>query len=217
LPFAAVNTIAAVLQIVVLDSRPAGWKLCHQRADLTSALQPLLKSYETSMRIPAFLTLASLVAPSTSATAQTLEITGELLTSTCKVETVGGVLSVAMGKVDLISLNAATRAGQKNMSVKLDCKGAGAAQEVGVRFAGMTHGSTGHLALTPTSTATNVGVAIYNQAGNLQKIGDDPTQWVTIPAGGNGELNYSIWYASPGKNATAGTANASGSFVVLYK
>lgn len=169
------------------------------------------------MRIPAFLTLAPLLALSTSAAAQKLEITGELLTSTCKVETVNGVLSVAMGKVDLVSLNADTRAGQKNMAVKLDCKGAGSAQEIGVRFAGMTHASTGHLALTPTSTATNVGVAIYNPVGKLQKIGDDPAQWVKVPAGGTGELNYSLWYASPGRNATAGTANASGSFVVLYK
>jgi len=40
---------------------------------------------------------------------------------------------------------------------------------------------------------------------------------VTIPAGASGQLDYSAWYASPATNATAGSANASGDFVVLYK
>lgn len=155
------------------------------------------------------------VAPTTFA--DTLEITGELMTSTCSVASAGGTISVPMGQVDLASVNAATRAGQKNFSITLDCTGSGASQDVGVRFGGTPHGSTGNLALTPASGATNVGVALYDASGAHQKIGDDPTQWVTIAAGGSGQLDYSAWYASPTKNATAGTAHASGDFVVLYK
>ncbi|HEL4831125.1 TPA: type 1 fimbrial protein [Stenotrophomonas maltophilia] len=158
-----------------------------------------------------------LLAAAPSAFAETLEITGELMTSTCSVASAGGTISVPMGKVDLASVNAAARAGQKNFTISLDCTGSGAAQDVGIRFGGTPHGSTGNLALTAASGATNVGVALYDASGAHQKIGDDPAQWVTIPAGGSGQLDYSAWYASPAQNATAGTANASGDFVVLYK
>ncbi|WP_439448035.1 fimbrial protein [Stenotrophomonas sp. ATs4] len=159
--------------------------------------------------------LSAFAAP--AAFAEKLEITGELTTSTCAVGAVGGAITVPMGKVDLASVNAGTRAGQKNFSIALDCTGSGAAQDVGVRFGGTTDGATGNLALTAASVATNVAVALYDVAGNHQKIGDDPMQWVTIAAGGSGQLDYSAWYASPAQNATAGTANASGDFVVLYK
>ena len=130
------------------------------------------------------------VAPTTFA--DTLEITCELLTSTCSVASAGGTISVPMGQVDLASVNAATRAGQKNFSITLDCTGSGASQDVGVRFGGTPHGSTGNLALTAASGATNVGVALYDASGAHQKIGDDPTQWVTIAAGGSGQLDYSV-------------------------
>jgi type 1 fimbria pilin len=152
-----------------------------------------------------------------AAMAERLEITGELMTSTCAVGSSGGAITVPMGKVDLASVNANTRAGQKNFSISLDCTGSGTAQEVGVRFGGTPHGSTGNLALTATSVATNVGVALYDANGDHQKIGDDPSVWVTIAAGGSGQLDYSAWYASPSQDATQGIANASGDFVVLYK
>lgn len=168
----------------------------------------------TSFRL---LGLSLLIAAAPATHAEQLEITGELMTSTCAVQSTGGTLTVPMGKVDLVSVNAGTRAGQKNFSINLDCTGSGAAQEVGVRFGGTPDGSTGNLALTAASTASNVGVALYDAGGAQQKIGDDPAVWVTIPAGGAGQLDYSAWYASPAQNATAGTANASGDFVVLYK
>lgn len=163
------------------------------------------------------LSLSVLAAAAPSVSAETLEITGELMPSTCSVGSTGGTITVPMGKVDLASVNANTRAGQKNFTIALDCSGSGASQEVGVRFGGTPDGSTGNLALTATSVATNVGVALYDAAGNHQKIGEDPAVWVTIPAGASGQLDYSAWYASPATNATAGSANASGDFVVLYK
>ncbi|HDS1511323.1 type 1 fimbrial protein [Stenotrophomonas maltophilia] len=161
--------------------------------------------------------VALLAAAAPSAFAEELEITGELMTSTCSVASAGGTVTVPMGQVDLASVNAGTRAGQKNFSISLDCTGSGAPQDVGVRFGGTADGSTGNLALTAASTATNVGVALYDASGNHQKIGEDPVQWVTIAAGGSGQLDYSAWYASPAQSATAGTANASGDFVVLYR
>jgi type 1 fimbria pilin len=161
------------------------------------------------------LSVFAIAAPSVSA--ESLEITGELMTSTCSVGSTGGTITVPMGKVDLASVNASTRAGQKNFTIALDCSGSGASQDVGVRFGGTPDGSTGNLALTAASTATNVGVALYDAAGNQQKIGEDPAVWVTIAAGGSGQLDYSAWYASPAQNARAGTANASGDFVVVYK
>ncbi|EVT71183.1 major fimbrial subunit [Stenotrophomonas maltophilia 5BA-I-2] len=157
------------------------------------------------------------LAVSPAAFAENLEITGELMTSTCAVQSTGGTITVDMGKVDLKSVNANTRAGQRNFSIGLDCSGSGSAQEVSVRFGGTPDGSTGNLALTAASGADNVGVALYDAAGNHQKIGEDPTHWVTIPADSAGQLDYSAWYASPGQDAIAGTANASGDFVVLYK
>lgn len=160
----------------------------------------------------------SALALSSSAFAEKLEITGEIITSTCAVNTTGGAVTVPMGKVDLAAINLAERAGQKNFAINLDCTGSGSAQTVGIRFGGMPDGGTGNLALSG-STATNVGVALYDANGVHQKIGDDPdaASMVTIPANGSENLRFSAWYASPGKNATAGTANATGDFVVLYK
>ncbi|HDS1104273.1 fimbrial protein [Stenotrophomonas maltophilia] len=163
------------------------------------------------------LTFSLLSITAAPAFAERLEITGELITSTCTVGSTGGAITVPMGKVDLASVNAATRAGHKNFTITLDCSGSGASQDVGVRFGGVQDGSTGNLALTATSTAGNVGVALYDSTGNQQRVGEDPTVWVTIPANGNGQLDYSAWYASPAMNATAGTADASGDFVVLYR
>lgn len=153
-----------------------------------------------------------------SAFAEKLEITGEIITSTCAVNTTGGAVTVPMGRVDLAAINAAERAGQKNFAINLDCTGSGSPQTVGIRFGGMPDGNTGNLALT-SSTATNVGVALYDANGIHQKIGDDPSaaSLVTIPPNGSENLRFSAWYASPGKNATAGTANATGDFVVIYK
>jgi len=155
------------------------------------------------------------VAP--SAFAEKLNITGEIMPTTCEVRAAAGTITVAMGRVELSSLNSGMRAGQKNFSIQLDCVGAGTAQEVGVRFGGAPDGSTGNLALDAGSGAGNVGVALFDAAGNHQKIGEDPVQWVSIPAAGKGRLDYSAWYASPGQNATAGTANATGDFLVVYK
>ncbi len=155
---------------------------------------------------------------SAPAMAEKLEISGELTTSTCQVSTIGGAVTVPMGRVDLTGVNAAERAGQKNFTVSLDCTGSGSSQEVGIRFGGTPYGSTGYLALTGGATAaTNVGVAIYDAEGRLQKIGDDPASFVTVPASSKQDLRFSAWYASPGRNATAGTADATGDFVVIYK
>ncbi|MDX3933236.1 MAG: fimbrial protein [Stenotrophomonas sp.] len=164
-----------------------------------------------------FLAAILLLPTAPVALAEQLEITGELLPSTCLVQTPGGAISVPMGKVDLASVNANTRAGQKNFSITLDCSGSGAPQDVGIRFGGAAHGSSGDLALTGASTARNVSVAIYDADGRHQRIGDDPTRWVTVAAGATGVLAYSAWYSAPGQDAEAGTADASGNFVVLYK
>jgi len=135
-----------------------------------------------SNRLNLLVASALALAVSPAAFAEKLEITGELMTSTCSVDATGGTVTVPMGKVDVASVN----------------------------------GSTGNLALDATSVATNVGVALYDASGNQQKLGEDPLQWVDIPAAGTGQLDYSAWYSSPGRNATAGSANATGDFVVLY-
>ncbi|WP_353086062.1 fimbrial protein [Stenotrophomonas sp.] len=169
-----------------------------------------------SNRLNLLVASALALAVSPAAFAEKLEITGELMTSTCSVDATGGTVTVPMGKVDVASVNAADRAGMKNFSILLDCTGSGAAQKVGVRFGGTPDGSTGNLALDAASSARNVGVALYDAGGNQQKLGEDPLHWVDIPAAGTGQLHYSAWYSSPGRNATAGSANATGDFVVLY-
>lgn len=153
--------------------------------------------------------------------AEKLEISGEIIASTCVVDTnTSGAVTVSMGRVDLAAVNAAERTGQKNFTIEVNCSGSGSPQTVGVRFAGPPDGSTGNLALTASPTAaTNVGVALYDVQGVHQKLGDDPStaSRVVIPANATGSLRYSAWYASPGKNATAGRADATADFVVIYQ
>lgn len=160
------------------------------------------------------LALLTLTSP---ALAAQLEVTGELVASTCTVDGGGGAINVAMGKVDLEEVNSQESAGQKNFSIALDCSGSTGEQSVGLRFGGPVDGSSGNLALIATSSATNVGVAIFDASGKHQRVGEQPISFVTIPAQGKAELQYSVRYASPGKNATAGTANASGDFTIIYQ
>lgn len=157
---------------------------------------------------------SALAAP--AAMAEKLEITGELVPTTCHVTSTGGTVTVDMGKVDLASVNSNIRAGQKNFSIALDCSGSGNDQDVGLRFGGTPASTSGNLALNAGSGARNVSVALVDSDGNQQKIGDNPTRFVTVPAGGSTSLDYSAWYEAEG-TATAGTANASGDITVLYK
>jgi type 1 fimbria pilin len=102
--------------------------------------------------MPLILRLLSLFAlgvATSSVSAETLEITGELMTSTCSVGSTGGTITVPMGKVDLASVNASTRAGQKNFTIALDCSGSGASQDLGVRFGGMPGCREMHAAQRP--------------------------------------------------------------------
>lgn len=145
-----------------------------------------------------------------------LEITGELVPTTCEVVAQGGALTVAMGRIDVATINTGMHVARKEFSIDLDCAGVAGPQQVGIRFSGRTDGSSGNLALTPGG-AGNVGVALYDAAGNRQQIGKDPLQWLDITAFRRSQLVYSASYASPAGNATAGPANASADLVVVYK
>lgn len=143
-----------------------------------------------------------------------LQITGELITSTCSVHTTG--LAVHMGRVDLASVNTQPRAGRKDIRVLMDCRGSASAATIGVRFDGVTAGDTGHLALRGDASARNVAVALFSSEDIPLRVGEEGQVKLHAAAGHLQRLDFSAWYVSPGKNATAGTANAAGEMRIVY-
>lgn len=86
-----------------------------------------------------------------------------------------------------------------------------------IRFDGSTNGTNSSiLALAPSQTATNVGVAIYEQDNaTLIPIGS-PSASIALLEEVDNTLTYFAKYMATG-TVGAGTANASTSFTVTYQ
>ncbi len=156
---------------------------------------------------------ASLAAP--AAFAADVNISGEIVESTCVAAIAGGV-DVAMDKMDLVELKANDRVGRRDLDVTVSCPGSGAAQDLAVRFAGVATGD-GSLALTAASTATNVGYKIFDNNDTQLNINTAPVLFVSVPADGSEVVKHSVWYATTGGTPTAGTANATAQMDIVYK
>jgi len=146
-----------------------------------------------------------------------LNITGEILETTCAA-TIGGGVSVPMGKLDLEDLKANDRIGGRDLDVSVACPGASGSQDVAVKFSGVST-AEGGLSLTAASTAVGVSYKIYDAAGTQLNINSAPTRFVTVDGSGAQILKHSVWYALVGDpdDAEAGTANATAQMDIIYR
>lgn len=147
----------------------------------------------------------------------TVKFTGSITDDACIVDSASANQTVSLGTVASTSFSAAgdTSSAQK-FDIKLtDCPEG----TVAVVFGGATDSAnTDLLALDSGMTATGVGVRINNSDDGTQvKLNDTASATrVTVAADGTATMRYVGQYQSTVAVVTAGTADATSQFTVLY-
>ncbi|MBL5945896.1 type 1 fimbrial protein [Enterobacter asburiae] len=148
----------------------------------------------------------------------TVKFVGNIIDQACTVDTSSANQTVQLGDVAASSFGNASgvqSSGQKFNIVLTACP----AGTVAVGFAGTADPADSTLLrLDAGQTATGVGVRINNNDGTQVLMNDtaSPAR-VTVPAGGGDvTLSYVGQYQSTSASVTAGTANATSQFTVLY-
>ncbi len=163
------------------------------------------------------MTLAILLAAAPAVNAADLNITGEIVQTTCKA-TINGGVAVAMGKMDMEDLKGADRIGHSDLDVAVACPGATGSHDVAVKFSGPAT-AEGALALSATSAAKGVAYKIYDTTDTLLKINNAPTQFVNVTDTAPATIKHSVWYSKTGAidDLKAGSANATAQMDIVYK
>lgn len=145
----------------------------------------------------------------------TIKFKGNIIDNACSVDTSSADQTVALGTVAASSFAAA---GATSTAQKFDIKLTGCPEgTVAVVFGGAT-ASDDLLKLDSGATATGVAVRINNASDNSQvKINDTASaKRVTVSADGSATLNYISQYQSTADEVTAGSADATSQFTILY-
>lgn len=154
----------------------------------------------------------------------TITFTGEITDTTCVIAgdgTVGSNFEVTLPTVSTTALSAAGRtAGAKAFDISLGTTGSPcAATNVGVNFepgpnidaaTGMLRNATGG------DYATNVQVAILNNASVKIDLRDNTNSQIVPVTGGIAVLNYTGQYEAVGGGATAGDVSTSVQYSITY-
>lgn len=178
--------------------------------------------YEKNVLISAILSVSVSVSVSALQTAyagdSVINLTGNITGTACVVDPSAIAQPVELGNVATTAFSGgsgATAASRRfNIVLKSCPEGISSAS---IRFDGTTNGTNSSiLAITAGQTATNVGVAIYEQDnGTLIPIGS-PSANVRLLEEVDNTLTYFAKYMATG-TVGAGTANASTSFTVIYQ
>lgn len=146
-----------------------------------------------------------------------INFTGNITDTACKVDVSSATQTVDLGTVSksVFGSNGATAAAKRFNILLNDCP-AGVSSAV-VRFDGNTNSSNPSiLALNAGSTASNVGVALYEQDSNtLISLGTNSAS-VNLAPDVTNTLTYFAKYMATG-SVTSGTANSNASFTVTYQ
>ncbi|MCA8037555.1 type 1 fimbrial protein [Burkholderia arboris] len=156
----------------------------------------------------------------------TIQFTGSVIASTCKVSNgTGGDIPVALPKIGTNTLATAGKtAGRTPFTLVLEgCTSGGAnPTKVGVVFesGSNVNQSTGRLTLdTDEGAASNVEISVLNDKQSPIRIGamgDQGGQLVAIAADGKATLNYFAEYYATAA-ATAGQANSKVQYSLTYQ
>ncbi|HBR6925113.1 TPA: fimbrial protein [Klebsiella pneumoniae] len=166
--------------------------------------------------ISAILSLSALQAA--NAADGVINFTGNITGTACVVDPSAIAQPVDLGTVATTAFsggNGATAAAKRFNIVLKSCPAS--VSSASIRFDGTTSSANPSiLALTTGQTATNVGVAIYEQDNaTLIPVGS-PSANVTLLADVDNTLTYFAKYMATGA-VGAGTANSSTSFTVTYQ
>lgn len=167
--------------------------------------------------------ISALVAGSVMHTAQaadgTINFTGNISDTACVVDVNSANQTVEMNTISKTAFgtSAGTTAGPKKFDIVLSsCPQAITATSV--RFDGPTHAANSNiLALSAGMTATNVGIALYeDDSSTLIPIGTASAE-VTLTADATNTLSFIAKYMSTAASVGQGTANASTAFTLIYQ
>ncbi|WP_434639228.1 fimbrial protein [Klebsiella sp. I138] len=147
-----------------------------------------------------------------------INFTGNITGTACVVDPSAIAQPVDLGTVATTAFsggNGATAAAKRFNIVLKSCPQS--VSSASVRFDGTTSNENPSiLALTSGQTATNVGVAIYEQDNTTLIPVGSPSKSVTLLEDVNNTLTYFAKYMATG-TVGAGTANSSTSFTVVYQ
>ncbi|CNG96668.1 putative mannose-resistant/Proteus-like fimbrial protein [Yersinia aldovae] len=149
----------------------------------------------------------------------TINFTGNIIEQACDITSgVAGTQTVNLGNIAKSNLSGAGKtSGSTKFSIVLaDCPVDFIPTSVSVKFDGTSVAAdTSLLALTAGQTATGVGVQILEADGNTPVPLRTASVQQTLVSGGTTTLDFVARYKAVAV-ATAGTANASTTFVVDY-
>lgn len=158
---------------------------------------------------------AFLSAPYAHAADGTINFTGTITETACSVNI--STQSVDLGTVSASALTGlGTTAAPTRFTISLiTCPIAVSTAKV--RFDGTTAvGNSSILKLNVGETATNVGVAIYeDDSSTLIPVGS-PSAAKTLVSTGTNDLTYIAKYMATGTPVSAGSANATATFTITY-
>lgn len=147
----------------------------------------------------------------------TVNFTGTILDTACKVDTASANHTVDLGSVAATSFGASgATASHSRFTINLtDCPTA--VKSASIRFDGpQASGNSNLLALNSDQTAKNVGVGIYQQDNTtLIPVGTNSAP-VTLSATETNTLGFIAKYVSTASTVEAGSANAVATFTVTY-
>ncbi|MBC6555498.1 type 1 fimbrial protein [Citrobacter braakii] len=148
----------------------------------------------------------------------TVSFTGKITATACKIQS--SSTSVVMGSISTSAFGAPgaagnTAAGKAFNIVLTDCPSG--SNHINLRFDGTPDASNPSiLALSPVpGVASNVGIALYESDGNTLIPLNTNTLDKTIEAGTN-TLPYVAKYMSTAASVTAGSADSTASFTIIY-
>lgn len=147
----------------------------------------------------------------------TINFTGAITDTACKVDGASANQNVTLGTVASSGFSGAgsVAAPTKFSIILTDCPASATTAQVS--FDGNTSGTNPTLlSLGSGQTASNVGVAIYEEDGTTQiPVGVHSKAW-NLSAKNANTLNYIAKYMATASTVGQGTANATTSFTVVY-
>jgi P pilus assembly protein, pilin FimA len=157
------------------------------------------------------------LSPSVSAVDGTINFVGNILDTACTVDTASANQTVTLGNVASSSFTAtgSTAAATRFTIVLTNCPAT--VTGASVRFDGaVSPANNTILALNAGQTATNVGIALYDQNNTTQIPIGTPSASVPVSTTAANTLTFFARYYATATPVGAGTANSTATFTITY-
>ncbi|MCV2938985.1 fimbrial protein [Escherichia coli] len=148
-----------------------------------------------------------------------MQFQGVIIAETCRIEADDKQMTVNMGQ---ISSNRFHAVGEDSAPVPFvihlrECSTV-VSERVGVAFHGVADGKNPDVLSVGEGPgiATNIGVALFDDEGNLVPINRPPANWKRLYSGST-SLHFIAKYRATGRRVTGGIANAQAWFSLTYQ